>query len=817
VIVERAAGKTFLARSQEIAGFVGRIAREEAFDLIEFQDFDGIAFWALAHRAELGLTTTPIAVRFHGPADLMFESIGSIPAEIEVAASMEREAYRMADAVIVPSAAIADLVRDRYGLEQERISIGQPPIPAVGALGYAPPLDPEVVCFGRLGEVKGSHDFLDAALHLFDRHPDVLIRFIGNDGWGAMADRPMREWLRDMVPSDVHDRVVFEDSVAREALPEALSSASIVVIPSRFESFNLAAHELRAMGVPLVVRDLPAFRGFFDESTGVVTYDGSTDQLAQVLGQLLDDPARLARLATAPLPRYADPLAVYRPGFVTPRHSRAQAGLGTAAVKRLEDHPSDEPSVSPARKTAGALLRVLPSPLAKLAVRLLPQVLKDRFRSYADWNAEAARRREEDDRRRLQVRIATGAFPELDNPAVSFVIPCFNQGRFLEDALCSVFFQTFTSFDVVIVDDGSDDAETLEILDRLDWPRTQLIHQENRGLPGARNTGIREARGTYVVPLDADDGVAPEFLAKLVDALEQNPEAAFAQCYAELFGDQHGVWVSRPFNPYQLMLSNSVVGCVVLRKAAWEEVGGYDETLTSGNEDWDLWLRLTEAGWEQALVAEPLFRYRKHGLSMSVGTEARFERQRRDVAARHLELYGRIGEVKQHFYPLVSVILPDAAARATLDSQTLDDFEVVSSDPAVDGGRLVEGGVEACIAAARGKYVTVWDPAGEVASTLLEDLARALESAPEAAAAGTEQTRPLLWRSWTLFDPNAPHSEVLEVDVAPVGIAVSPLLAPGRYPRPGWFVPEHIEKSGLPIFRQPPEEEGFLPDWIAES
>ena len=175
----------FRARSQAAAEAVARLAAGGEFDLIEFQDFDGLAFESLILRGELGLDRTPIQVRFHGPGDLMFEAIGTEPPEIEIARSMEGSSYRMADRVVVPSEGIGDLVLDRYALDADRVLVGTPPLPSLPTLDVTPTADPSFVTLGRLGEVKGSHDLAVAATPVLREHPSARMILIGEDGGAA--------------------------------------------------------------------------------------------------------------------------------------------------------------------------------------------------------------------------------------------------------------------------------------------------------------------------------------------------------------------------------------------------------------------------------------------------------------------------------------------------------------------------------------------------------------------------------------------------------------------------------------------------------
>jgi glycosyltransferase involved in cell wall biosynthesis/GT2 family glycosyltransferase len=791
-----------LARSRAAGEALGRLARRRPVSRAEFVDFDGLGFWALCHRAELALAAVTLSVRFHGPVDLLADAMGVEACDWPPVRVMEAESLRMADAVVVPGQAIAELAVKRYALDRDRVVLGQPPVPPIEPVPRRPAGVPEFVTVGRLGEMKGSHDLVDAAVRLLDDGVEVSVRFLGGDGWSLTAQRPMREWLAERIPERHRGRLTFEGPVPRSRLGPALSSAWAVVVPSRFESFCLAAHEARALGHAVVVPDLAAFRGLLHHPTGALVYDGTADGLGQALRRIAADPALREALASSPLPPYTDPLGPYRAAPPTPRHPRVQAGLATAATKRVE--AAIAAAVPPSRaggaaRAARRLLRGLPGPVARAAVRIVPRRAKDRFRRLADWRHEQARREDEQRRSQLTARIVGGAFPPLDTPEVSVVIPCYNQGGLLEGAIRSVFEQTFSSWEIVVVDDGSDDTATRAVLDGLSWPRTRLIRQANLGLPSARNTGMQMARGRFLVPLDADDELAPTFLERLHSTLEPRPEAAFAQCWAELFGDVSAIWVPRPYNPYQLLLSNSVVGCVLLRRAAWAAVGGYAEDMVDGNEDWDLWLRLLDRGWGQATVAEPLFRYRKHGISMSVETEANFEAARVAMPGRHPRLYtpDRVRALKVGHYPWVSVIAPPGAP--SLAVQSLDDRQVLAD-----------------VASATGKVVVDWTGVRAAAADTLRRLARALEDHPDAYAAVPlgPDGGPIAVRRWNVVDPDAEPDAVVEVALDADGERLDPASWRGRHPDPAWTVDTRSVPAGLAVQRQRPEEEGPFPSWL---
>ena len=785
---------SFMARSKAAAEAVADVHAHDPVDLVEVQDFDGLAFWLLTHRGDLGFANTPITVRFHGPVDLQVEAIGTSTAELDAVAVMERESYAMADSVTVPSPGIRDLVVDRYGVADQRVLIGSPIVPtSSGALRWSDG-GTDFLVIGRLGEVKGSHDMVDAAIPVLTDHPELTLTFAGADGWSATANRPMQEWLGDRIPRGVRDRIRFAGHLERWDLDERIAACRAVVVPSRFESFHLAAHEARRLGAPLIVPDLPAFHNLLDPEHGAEVYDGSVPGLEAALRRACDQSWSVPR-ADRPPPDLPDPLAPYRASIV-PHHRRSQGGLATAAIARLEEAWLTPRRTPPASLGRRALERV-PEGVYGFAKRLVPNRVKDRIREATDLGAEADRRTWEERFTRAAAGMAERAGSE-DPPRVSVVIPCYNQGPFIREALLSVFEQTVGDIEVVVVDDGSDDAVTGPLLDGLSIRGVRVIRTPNAGLPAARNTGIGAAAGEFVVTLDADDMLAPDYTDRLLGAVEESKDHAYAHCWAELFGDTHSIWATRPFNPYQLMLSNSVVGCVLLRKSAWEDVGGYDESMRSGNEDWDLWIRLAAAGYGEAQVRAPLFRYRKHGVSMSVETESRYEEALDDRVARHPELYGveRMRRLKHEHYPLLSVLDGGSVPSGRWDG----DIQVIPGSADTLAGMVDR---------VRAKYVTWLPPGSDVDIEVLVALCRTLEGDEDAGAATTSGEAPVtVVRRWSLHDPAAP-ARVVTTDAR--GSAPDRLVV-GALPLPQWQVPEAVD--GVPVIRQRPEEAGIIPSWV---
>jgi GT2 family glycosyltransferase len=203
----------------------------------------------------------------------------------------------------------------------------------------------------------------------------------------------------------------------------------------------------------------------------------------------------------------------------------------------------------------------------------------------------------------------------VDTPLVSVVIPVRDQGCYLDEAVASARECGYAPLEIVVVDDGSTDPQTLAVLENL--TDITLVRQPNRGLPAARNAGIAAARGEYVVPLDADDLLPAGFVAAGVLALQRLADLGCVGGTVHNFGLLEHVGSPVGYVPDMSLVVNTFGRATgVFRTSAVRDVGGYDESLPA-YEDWDLYLRLRKGGYGVEYAPVPAQRYRRHADSMT--------------------------------------------------------------------------------------------------------------------------------------------------------------------------------------------------------
>lgn len=201
------------------------------------------------------------------------------------------------------------------------------------------------------------------------------------------------------------------------------------------------------------------------------------------------------------------------------------------------------------------------------------------------------------------------------SPTVSVVIPCHNSRHFLAETVASVAAQHFTAFEVVLVDDGSTD-DTRALIDRLIqvYPALEMraVDKPCGGVASARNAGIAVARGRYILPLDADDLIAPGMLAEAAALLDAGPSIGIVCTDREDFGDIQRQVPSGPFELDRLKYFNQVGYCSMYRREVWDAVGGYRSNV-DGFDDWDFWIAAALRGARATHLRRAHLRHRRRG------------------------------------------------------------------------------------------------------------------------------------------------------------------------------------------------------------
>ena len=226
------------------------------------------------------------------------------------------------------------------------------------------------------------------------------------------------------------------------------------------------------------------------------------------------------------------------------------------------------------------------------------------------------------------------------NPLVSVVIPCFNHGAYLSDAINSILQQTYKNYEIIVVNDGSTESATINVLNNLTSPNTTVLNKENGHLASARNFGIKNSKADFILLLDADDKFESTFLEKSVNILLNNHKVGFVSCYYKYFdGSDLLLNYSESGGIEKYLVKNNNVACALIRKEIWEQVGGYNENYKDGYEDWDFWIKVTDKGWNGFIIEEPLFYYRVKKKSMIIESRKKHLQLVKSLVENNIEIF----------------------------------------------------------------------------------------------------------------------------------------------------------------------------------
>jgi glycosyltransferase involved in cell wall biosynthesis len=197
------------------------------------------------------------------------------------------------------------------------------------------------------------------------------------------------------------------------------------------------------------------------------------------------------------------------------------------------------------------------------------------------------------------------------NPLVSVIMPTYNQGAYIAKSLDSVAKQIYQNWECIVVDDGSKD-DTEKIVKNIikKDSRFKYIKQGNLGPSSARNAGILQSSGKYILPLDSDDIISPRYIQEAINVFVGNDKMKLVYCEAEFFGEKSGKWELPNYSFDKLLFSNMIFCSAVYRKSDYDKTKGYNENMREGLEDWDFWLSFLEKDDLVYKIPETHFFYR---------------------------------------------------------------------------------------------------------------------------------------------------------------------------------------------------------------
>nr|WP_297162295.1 glycosyltransferase family A protein [uncultured Dysgonomonas sp.] len=227
-------------------------------------------------------------------------------------------------------------------------------------------------------------------------------------------------------------------------------------------------------------------------------------------------------------------------------------------------------------------------------------------------------------------------------PVISIIVPCYNQAQYLPETLQSVLEQDYAHWECIIVNDGSPD-NTEEVA--LKWckedERFKYFKKENGGLSDARNYGIKNSVGKYILPLDSDDKISKTYISEAIDVLENNPDVKLIFCRAQLFGADNKEWELLPYTYDNLLFVRNCIYCsAVYKRADYDKTAGYHTNMIYGWEDYDFWISLLNREDRVVKLDKIHFFYRTKEVSMrTLIDEQKEEYLRIQIFKNHQELY----------------------------------------------------------------------------------------------------------------------------------------------------------------------------------
>ncbi len=572
-------------------------------DVIETEDYSGLGYF-LIQRKLMGcpeLQGVPIILTLHSSKYMLYPAnkMPSYQLESYWVGRMEKFCTLAADGIVAPTHYIANQARAAIGssLDIEIIPLPVPKQFLVNEkLPQSQPNVGDIVYFGRLEVRKGVIELVKACSELWEKGIKFTLTAIGGDTWYHSKGCDVKTYLKQKYSKYINSgNLVIHPPLKHPELHKRVAQAWCVVIPSLWENFPNTCLEAMLLEKVVLASDSGGHYEMLvsgDMQAGFIfswsTKDDFSTKLQKVLNLSIVENLDVGKKARETILKISGHEQV-----LEKRRNHIQKVIDKANYPINILYPS---------------------------VNYLPhgKICYPKFLPSTD----------------------------SEKGIISVCIPFYNHGKYIEETIDSVFLSNYPNLEIIILNDGSTETQSIEVLDKIqdkyqENRNFKIINQENQGVASARNKMAEIAKGEYLAFLDSDDKISPTFYSEAVKILNKYENVGFVASWIKEFGDSQGVWVAWNTEfPYLLCHNTLTVGTVV-RKQAYLSSGGMNILLDENLEDYECWINMSKQGWLGVVIPQIHYFYRIHATS-------RLRDSNRDqllylyevIASQHPELYG---------------------------------------------------------------------------------------------------------------------------------------------------------------------------------
>lgn len=603
------------------------IEKEGNPDIIESQDYQGIAYFILQFKYCLfdWCKNIPIVITMHSPSFLYME-YNQLPIYKKPnfwVGEMERYCIQATDLLISPSQYLVTELKKRFTITNTKIHVLANPYKttvASSTLKKGSILNNSLTFYGKLSPQKGTFKILEHFKILWEKGFDKPLTMVGGQ---EIFFPPLGKTMGIIVKNQYSKYIKkgllkLEDKIAPTKVFNFLSNRQIIIIPSIVDNLPYTVLEMMSQGKVLIVSKQGGQSEVISNAQDGFIFDydipGSFESiLNKVLGLTIDERVVICRNAILKIAENYSYKKIY--------------GQKIKLIENLIQEHRPTPKTFPFIQTS-----TQKKPIA------------------IDLNSEKEK--------------------------LSVIIPYYNMGKYIDETINSVLKSTYKNFEILIVNDGSTDALSIEKINKYkSFDKIRVIDKMNSGLAETRNCGAEMAKGEFIAFLDADDTIEPTYYEKAIKILSNYNNVHFVGAWTQYFGGSKKIWPT--FNPEApLLLTHNTINssALVLKKQSFLEFGKNDSNFKIGLEDYDSVLSMISNGANGIAIPEPLFNYRVRKKSMikNVTKEVRSDYYNK-IGEKHKALYAE-------FEKEINELIYFNGAPLNSDNSTLD-FLPFSSIP----------------------------------------------------------------------------------------------------------------------------------------